>query len=583
VEGTPFGRYRLIELLGRGGMGEVWRAQDTAIDRVVALKVLLPHYAQDRTFNQRFRREARAAARLDDPHVVPIYDVGEQEGRLYVTMRLIKGRDLQALIDDGPLEPKRAVAIIDQVATALDAAHRVQLVHRDIKPSNILITDNDFTYLIDFGIARAIGETGLTSTGFTLGTWSYMAPERFRDGQVGPSSDIYALACVLYQCVTAQLPFPGTTFEQVAMGHMNDPPPKPSAQHPGIPAAMDDVIKTGLAKDPGRRYQTALELAASARSAVTDPEATTQFDVVDVEKERRSKNPPKSLANRLGVSKGTAVMAITFAALLVVVLVGVIASLHIKHESPRPTPQMTSDAPRETSGPAASAPPSPPVVLGSAVDSILLSTAEVNQIVGTSSMRLEASQYGMSENAGGLGVKPAECAGVVHGSDRTVWVDTGFEAMRDQTYTQEYPGVPDSAGVTPYQIEQVVVVFPGAEQAQAVLASSQRQWQSCAGGTVSTVYNGIGESTRGYILGAVQRQGDVMSVSMASYSDENGADACQQVLGVRINVIVRTGTCTRPNVTNANRGLAPPAVASPTWAIDYAERLATAMLARVKT
>ena len=271
ADGTPFGRYRLVELLGRGGMGEVWRAQDTAIDRMVALKVLLPHYAQDRTFNQRFRREARAAARLDDPHVVPIYDVGEEEGRLYVTMRLIKGRDLQALIDDGPLEPKRAVAIIDQVATALNAAHRVQLVHRDIKPSNILITDNDFTYLIDFGIARAIGEPGLTSTGFTVGTWSYMAPERFRDGQVGPSSDTYALACVLYQCLTGQLPFPGTTFEQVGMAHMLTPPPKPSIQRHGIPAAMDEVIATGMAKVPDQRYATTVELANAAHDAITTP------------------------------------------------------------------------------------------------------------------------------------------------------------------------------------------------------------------------------------------------------------------------------------------------------------------------
>jgi serine/threonine protein kinase len=152
MEGTPFGRYRLIELLGRGSMGEVWHAHDTAIDRMVALKMLLPHYAQNRTFTQRFRREARAAARLDDPHVVPIYDVGELDGRLYVTMRLINGSDLETLLDDGPLEPECAVGIIEQVAAALHAAHRVGLVHRDIKPSNILITDNDFTYLIDFGI-----------------------------------------------------------------------------------------------------------------------------------------------------------------------------------------------------------------------------------------------------------------------------------------------------------------------------------------------------------------------------------------------------------------------------------------------
>jgi len=122
--------------------------------------------------------------------------VGAEEGRLYVTMRLINGSDLETLLDDGPLKPERAVGIIEQVAAALDAAHHVGLVHRDIKPSNILVADNDFAYLIDFGIARAAGETGLTSTGLTVGTWSYMAPERFRDGEVRPSSDIYALGCV---------------------------------------------------------------------------------------------------------------------------------------------------------------------------------------------------------------------------------------------------------------------------------------------------------------------------------------------------------------------------------------------------
>jgi PknH-like extracellular domain len=150
--------------------------------------------------------------------------------------------------------------------------------------------------------------------------------------------------------------------------------------------------------------------------------------------------------------------------------------------------------------------------------------------------------------------------------------------MSDQIYTPGYQGTPDSAGITaPNHIEQLVVVFSSDEQAQAVLASAQRQWQSCDRGTVSTTYNDIGESTHGYTLGAVQRQGDVMSVSMASFSNENGANACQQVLAVRMNVIVRTGACTMPNVTDSN------AVASPAWASDYAERLATAMLARVKT
>jgi serine/threonine kinase PknH len=156
VEGTPFGRYRLIELLGRGGMGEVWRAHDTATNRIVAIKLLPPHLAQDDTFVQRFRREAEAAAQLNSPHVIPIHDYGEIDGRLFVNMRLIEGRDLQEILADGPLEPARAVRIVEQVAKALHVAHRSGLVHRDVKPSNILLDEDDFAYLIDFGIARTL-------------------------------------------------------------------------------------------------------------------------------------------------------------------------------------------------------------------------------------------------------------------------------------------------------------------------------------------------------------------------------------------------------------------------------------------
>jgi serine/threonine-protein kinase len=271
VEGTPFGRYQLIDLLGRGGMGEVWRAHDTELDRVVALKMLLPHFTQDAEFEKRFRREARAAARLDDPHVVPIHDVGEIDGRLYVTMRLINGVDLHTVLNDGPLEAGRAVYIVEQVAAALHSAHQAGLVHRDVKPSNILLAQNDFAYLIDFGIAHASGETGLTSVGSTLGTWSYMAPERFGDGEIGPGCDVYALACVLYECLTGELPFPGTTLEQIAVGHMVMPPPKPSEDRDTVPTALDGVIATGLAKKPTDRYQSTVEMAAAARHAVTDP------------------------------------------------------------------------------------------------------------------------------------------------------------------------------------------------------------------------------------------------------------------------------------------------------------------------
>ena len=222
ADGTPFGRYRLIELLGRGGMGEVWRAFDTDTDRIVALKVLPPHLSEGVDFQRRFRREAHAAARLNNPHVIPIHHYGEIDGRLYVDMRLIDGRDLHSVLADGPLAPARAVRIIEQVAKALHAAHKVGLVHRDVKPSNILLDEDDFAYLIDFGIARAAGETSLTATGGFIGSWPYMAPERFGPQEVDARADVYALACVLYQCLTGHTPYPGNSLEQAVRRSRRD-------------------------------------------------------------------------------------------------------------------------------------------------------------------------------------------------------------------------------------------------------------------------------------------------------------------------------------------------------------------------
>jgi Protein kinase domain len=271
VDGTPFGRYRLVELIGHGGMGEVWRAYDPTMDRMVALKVLPQNFAGDQVFKERFRREARAASGLDEPHVVPFHDFGEVDGRLYVTMRLIKGRDLQTVLADGPLSPERAVRIIEQVAKALHAAHEVGLVHRDVKPSNILLDKDDFAYLIDFGIARAAGETGLTSTGAAIGTCAYMSPERLNTGRADARADIYALACVLHEALTGQRPYPGDSLEQQIVGHLTSPPPRPSMLQPGVPEALDAVIAKGMAKQPDQRYASPVELARAARDATTVP------------------------------------------------------------------------------------------------------------------------------------------------------------------------------------------------------------------------------------------------------------------------------------------------------------------------
>jgi serine/threonine protein kinase len=271
VEGTPFGRYRLVDLLGRGGMGEVWRAFDTAMNRVVALKVLPANLADDAQYQARFRREAQAAASLDEPHIVPIHDFGEIDGRLYVTMRLIDGKTINELVANGPLAPQRAVSIVEQIAAALGAAHRIGLVHRDVKPSNILVTEDDFAYLIDFGIARAAEATKLTSTGATIGTLAYMAPERFTTDRDDARADIYALTCVLHECLTGSQPFPGDSLERQITSHLTLPPPRPSTMQPGISPQMDQVIATGMAKSPDQRYATTRDLAVAARAALTAP------------------------------------------------------------------------------------------------------------------------------------------------------------------------------------------------------------------------------------------------------------------------------------------------------------------------
>jgi serine/threonine protein kinase len=190
------------------------------------------------------------------------------DGRLYLDMRLIEGHNLGTMLEDTeePLGTAFAVNVVEQVAAALDAAHEAGLIHRDVKPSNILITGREFVYLIDFGLARTAGDKGLTTAGNTLGTLAYMAPERFEGAQIDPRADIYALTCVLYECITGSRPYPAESYEQQIKGHMVSPPPRPSVVDPKL-AAFDDVIAKGMAKKPAKRYPTAGELAAAARRA----------------------------------------------------------------------------------------------------------------------------------------------------------------------------------------------------------------------------------------------------------------------------------------------------------------------------
>jgi YVTN family beta-propeller protein len=265
------GNYRLDSLLGVGGMGEVYQAYDSHRDRYVALKLLPEFFSGDREYLKRFQRESLVAARLREPHVIPIHDFGEVDGRLFIDMRLVDGIDMRMMLDEnGPIAPQRTVNLLSQVAQALDAAHADGLVHRDIKPSNILVTSSDFVYVVDFGIARPVGgrQTSLTITGATIGTLAYMAPERFAGHAVDARADIYSLACVLYECLTATPPFQGDDLPSLMYAHLDSSPPQASSLVAGVPPALDAVVARGMSKNPADRYSTASALAAAAQEAL---------------------------------------------------------------------------------------------------------------------------------------------------------------------------------------------------------------------------------------------------------------------------------------------------------------------------
>jgi streptogramin lyase len=247
--GSILAGYRLDALIARGGMGVVYKATHLALDRPVALKVIARHLADDQGFRERFLRESRLAAQFDHPAVVPVFDAREEEGELIVAMRLVGGGDLKKRLEAaGPLPPAEAVALLGQIAEALDAAHAAGIVHRDVKPHNILL-EGDRAYLTDFGLAKALGESGVLSGASVVGTAEYMSPEQWRGERVGPAADVYSLGCVLYESLTGVVPYARRSDDA----------------EPTMPRGLDSVIERAVAKDPAARYATAGELIDDAR------------------------------------------------------------------------------------------------------------------------------------------------------------------------------------------------------------------------------------------------------------------------------------------------------------------------------
>jgi serine/threonine protein kinase len=275
VTGSRIASYQIGEQIGRGGMAVVYRARDIRLDRWVALKILAPDLARDQTFRQRFIRESRAAAAVDHPNIIPIFEAGEADGVLFIAMRYVGGPDVRSLIDQaGALPTARAIGIVTQVASALDAAHAHGLVHRDVKPANMLLNHRsetgsaDHVYLSDFGVSkRSEATSNLTITGQLVGTLDYLAPEQVEGGSVDGRADVYSLGCAAFEMLSGTPPFKRDQGLAVLWAQLSAAPPALTNWRPDLPPAIDQVIARALAKAPGDRYDTCLGFASSLQGA----------------------------------------------------------------------------------------------------------------------------------------------------------------------------------------------------------------------------------------------------------------------------------------------------------------------------
>jgi serine/threonine kinase PknH len=626
--GSMFGPYRLKRLLGRGGMGEVYEAEHTVKEWTVAVKVMTAEFSKDAVFRERMKREARITGRLKEPHVVPIHDYGEIDGQLYLEMRLIEGTDLDSMLKRyGPLTPPRAVAIISQVASALDAAHAAGVMHRDVKPPNILVTRDDFAYLVDFGIASATTDEKLTQLGTAVGTWKYMAPERFSNDEVTYRADIYALACVLYECLIGSPPYRSDSASTLVTAHMLDPIPQASANRAGIPKALDAVIARGMAKKPQDRYASAGDLALAAHEALSDPDQDHAANIMRRSQEATLLGPAKTAPPPTIAATGTtpppSVRPPT----------GPPPSGYRQgYTTPPPTPTPQPAYPGQGSGPiqrpapagqpswapssgpvptpnsqAASgqyyqagsnwgarppgpppqqqhgaqpfqqqgAPPSwqqppakrgnpwlivaivgvvlivligggivaaqllrkepkkppPPPIAADRLGSLLLSTQEINTVMGATNMKPGEPITNMAKST--LTLSDPSCLGVLYAAQDPTYSGTGYTGVNGNVSSE-------SGDSFDHWVHQAVVTFPSADKARDFLEASAGKWKGCAGKTI-TVTNTSKNKTYRWTVSEVQ--GQPPRITLVNTQEAAQGWQCQRAMSVANNVIVDVNAC----------------------------------------
>jgi serine/threonine-protein kinase len=597
--GTTFAGYRIVRLLGSGGMGEVYLAEHPRLPRRDALKVLPADVSADAEYRTRFIREADLASNLWHPHIVSVHDRGEFNGQLWISMDYVDGLDAGRLLAErypAGMPVDEVVRIVTAVASALDYAHKRGLLHRDVKPANIMLThvgegDEQRILLADFGVARNIEDiSGLTTTNMTVGTVAYSAPEQLMGEEVDGRADQYALAATAYHLLTGSHLFPHSNPAVVISRHLNSPPPALADTRFEL-AALDPIMSAALAKDPNDRFQRCADFARALSDRVDFASAPTSSAPTA---SARMTTPASDAAlpheDLFGDRKRwkqpwVAVIAVTAVAILIG---GFIAAWRPWE---RQTKSSSTTSPEPSASPVGIPPPTPPTTnvqpppppsfSPKAIDSVLLTADQLSKLLGVTvtsdpagggagALAMNSSSYGMSDHS--AQVTPRSCVGVVFTGEHDVYADANPAAIKTQIFGTLYQSAAIKTG--PYLLQQTAVVFSSAEQAQRFLTSTQAQWDRCGSGQVDV---SLGyENARGYTLGRVQRQGDLITVAMASPGGENAPDACQQALGVQENAVVEVRTCAVPNVNAA------PPYSDPNWAVPDAERIAKAMLENTK-
>ena len=288
------GRYEMLEKVGNGGMATVYKAKDSVLNRLVAVKVLKDEYTTDTEFIRRFNAEAQSAAGLTHSNIVSVYDVGHELNIYYIVMELIQGKTLKQIInEDGALPWKWSVNIAIQIASALEAAHKNNIVHRDIKPHNIIITEDGVAKVTDFGIAKAVSNSTITAFGTTIGSVHYFSPEHAKGGFTDVKSDLYSLGVVMYEMLTGRVPFDADTPVSVALKHMQEKPIEPIKLNPSIPYSVNKIIIKAMQKEPSLRYQSATEMIMDLNNSLKNPEGNFVEEISDSDKTQTIKTMPE--------------------------------------------------------------------------------------------------------------------------------------------------------------------------------------------------------------------------------------------------------------------------------------------------